>query len=88
MIPWNKGALLYMVCDHVSCVHLRAKSRLRRLRSETPRCGSVCGATVRAVLRHFVPYKVLRPLRRFAAIRIITKACMYVTIANVDTGNI
>ena len=52
MIPWNKGALLYMVCDHVSCV-LRSNARTDE---------------VRAVLRRFVPYKGLHPLRRCAAI--------------------
>jgi hypothetical protein len=49
MIPWNKGALLYMVCDHVSCA-LRGRQ-----------LGLM---NVRAVLRHSVPYKGLHPLRR------------------------
>ena len=48
----NNGALLYRV-NPVLCV----------LRSEQP--GHL---NVRAVLRHFVPYKGLHPLRRCAAI--------------------
>ncbi len=43
---------------------------MRRLASETPRCGSVCETeqlvhlNVRGVLRHCVPNKGLHPLRR------------------------
>ena len=48
----RKGALLYMVCDHVSCA-LRGPART----SESP-----------GRLRRYAPYKGLRPLRRFAAI--------------------
>ena len=47
-----KGALLYMVCDHVSCA-LRGPART----SESP-----------GRLRRYAPYKGLHPLRRFAAI--------------------
>ena len=48
----TKGALLYMVCDHVSCA-LRGPART----SESP-----------GRLRRYAPYKGLHPLRRFAAI--------------------
>ena len=59
------------VCALIS--GLRAAA-MRRLASETPRCGSVCEAehpgnlNVRGVLRHCVPNKGLHPLRRYAAI--------------------
>ena len=58
------------VCDPVLCAHLRPKSRLAAvgLRNASLRLGvrsqQPGHLNVRAVLRHFVPYKGLHPLRR------------------------
>ena len=53
----NKGALRYMVCDHVSCT-LRGPALTYESQSR---------------LRRSAPYKGLRPLRRFAAIPYIER---------------
>ena len=70
----TKGALLYGVIPVCALISGLRAAAMRRLASETPRCGSVCEAeypgnlNVRSVLRHCVPNKGLHPLRRYAAI--------------------
>ena len=70
----TKGALLYGVIPVCALISGLRAAAMRRLASETPRCGSVCEAehpghlNVRGVLRHCVPNKGLHPLRRYAAI--------------------